>query len=165
MCCIYGVVTNRKIYILVLPLINMIKEAQNYGTAYAFFSCNDPIEKVHKEVKNIASNLLRDTQSKLELSLKKMPDFRKSINDRELVEALDTATLNFGPQSKKKPIKMSELKYALTAKYRPGTNEDAGDALCIVMNGLYFKYNSDMFLTSPIVGKGSDGHYVTWENE
>ena len=142
------------------------------GEAYAFFDCNASLKEVHEKIGEIAPTLPRSTQSKLELSLSEMSDFRKSCNDTELLHVLDSVPFYpiFNSKARKlkeeaKPIRMKDLRYALTAKYTPGTNNDAGDTLCYVMNSIYAKYSDQMLFPGQIVGKCPDGTYGPWEND
>ena len=142
------------------------------GEAYAFFDCKASLEEVHQEIGDLASNLSRDTLSKLELSLREMSDFRKSSNDIELLQALDSVPFYpiFHSEARKlkeeaTPMRMKDLRYALTAKYTPGTNNDAGDALCFIMAGIYARYSDDALFLGQIVGKGPDGQYGFWGND
>ena len=152
-------------------MTNTQYNANQNGTAYAFFDCNGSLGEVHKEIKDLASALPRDTQSKLELSLEGMSNFRKSSEDLELLHVIDSVPLYpiFSAKARKlkkeaTPLRMSNLGYVLTAKY-DGTNNDAGDALCYLMNGVRARYNMDLVFPGQIVGKGSNGHYDFWQNE
>lgn len=149
-------------------------EKQETGTAYAFFDCNASLDEVHQEVCDIKSCLPRDTQSKLELSLQTIPNFRRTSTDLDLLQAIDNVPLHPIYHSKARelkeaaantPLSMKDLRYALTAKYTPGTNNDAGDALCFIMTGIYASYSDDSRFLGQIIGKSSNGEYGFWEND
>jgi len=151
-------------------MINQTKK--QVGEAYAFFDCRASLKEVNNEMGALVSTLPKKTQSKLELSLNGMSDFRKSSNDLDLLQALDSVKLYpiFHRKARKlkekaTPIKMKDLRYALTARYTPGTNDDAGDALCYIMNGIHARYSNDILFPGQIVGKGSDGQYGLWSND
>lgn len=142
------------------------------GTAYGFCNADAPITKVQKDIEKLASQLPRETQSKLELELADMATFRATSKDLQLLQDIDNvpAYPTFPSGAKKlkeqlKPTRLKDLKYVITARYAPGTNEDAGNALCHVMNGLFKKYGRGKLYTGQIIGKAPNGEYVSWENE
>jgi hypothetical protein len=132
------------------------------GTAYAFFDCNASLKEVNEEVEDRVFNLSSDTQSKLEISLNEMSDFRKSCEDIKLLNVLDNVP--FYLKEKATLGRMKDLKYALTARYASGTNNDAGNALCTIMNGVEARYHKDISFTSQIVGRCPNREYGPWES-
>ncbi len=165
------VVTNSKVYILVMLMVYMDK-TKRYGEAYAFFDCNAGLNEVSQQIDYIVSRFPEADQSKLELSLSRISNFRKKSNDTGLLQAIDSFPLypNVNSEAKKlkeiaEPLKMTDLRYVLAAKYNPGTNADAAKALGDIMNGMYAGHGDEPRFACQIVGKNSKGDYGVWRDD
>jgi len=141
------------------------------GEAYAFYDSGASIDDMLKIVLNAATKIPKKDIARLRLSLSEMVDFRESCEDLELLHVLDSVptypAFRQGARRLANQVKsgrMKDWKYALRAEYDRGTNEDAGNALCTVMNGVYAAQSSHMLFPGEIVGKGDDGKYSRWED-
>lgn len=133
------------------------------GKAYSFFDCDTSKQEIERELPRIRE--LARTPSHLELSLIEVNDLEKSrgvgpdllqfIRQNEIYATFPS---KYKDQMKTaKPIKMTDLKYMLTAAYPNVRNEEAANELGDVMNEIYSRYgNGEPFnvaITCKIDGK------------
>ncbi len=155
------------LYIIIQKGVIMDNKSEKIGEgeAYAFFNCDASAEQVSNRVKELVDGLPREygDSSRLELTLDSVNNFRQSTKDTKLIEILDNAHILpiIGTDVKDQGgrVAMKDLKYALSAKYKFGTNRDAADALVYAMNGIYSTYNKQGSFTGIILSKQDDGEY------
>jgi len=165
------VVTDGKLYILVLPrdiMVNSSKKrdqkawdkwarngsigdinGRSYGEAYAFFDCSAPREQVAEEISYIRDLVKTPKTARLRLGERGVPCISHNSLDEELLGiALDAHK--------------AKVKYALTVGPSPCmNNRQAADELGAILNQAYLSplYQQDEPFRGRIVYK-ENGHYV-----
>jgi len=145
-----------------------VPEKKGVGRAYAVFDCPDSPDAVRKEIGHIVFNLLEKDKSKLELSLSTMTDFNRLNKDQDLARVINEAqvhSISYGNTKQKVSKEMRDLGYVLSAEYNPGTNNDAGDALNVVMAGIQSRYFQNKPFLSQIAGRDPQGYYKPWTSD
>ena len=142
-----------------------MKHKREIGKAYAFFDCNASKGEIEAELPIIRS--LSRTPSKLELSLKEVKnlgknrevdsDLLKYVGEKEIYPTFPSRFKDLMETAK--PIKMTDLKYMIEAKYPDGTNEDTANELGDVMSGIYAEYGNDEPFNVAVVAK-IDGEFL-----
>lgn len=61
-----------------------------------------------------------------------------------------------------KPIKMSDLRYILEAKYPDATNEQAAEQINGVSNYLYYTFGNNKPFNYDVIARAPDGEYHLW---
>ncbi|MBI2124843.1 hypothetical protein HYT92_03560 [Candidatus Pacearchaeota archaeon] len=132
---------------------------EKIGRAYEFFDCKASKEEIESVLPFIRERVR--TPSKLEISLKEVkelqrdketdPDLLYFIGKNKIYPAFPS---RFKAEMRNaKPIKMTDLRYAIEAAYPDATNEETANRLGDVMEGIYFKYGNNMPFNVAVVAK------------
>ena len=149
----------------------MEKQAKDYGRAYALMDFKASKEEIESELP-FAREAAR-TPSQLEILVREIKDLKTDRTvDSDLVKYIGENSIypmfpeKFKAEMKNaKPIKMSDLRYMLEAKYPNATNEEAAEQINAVSNYLFYTFGDNKPLNYDVIGKAPDGQYNPWRND
>lgn len=132
------------------------------GEAYAFFDCSVSRETIESEV----VEPLRTSTPGLELTLQEMPEFVRTLNDRDLASFVDTKVIypTFpealeNQKANARSIPLRDLRYALQVCHAESDNEGCAQGLGDVVNEIYARYGGNNPFSAAIVAR-IDGEYM-----
>ncbi len=114
------------------------------GKAYAFFDCKAEIEEIREHLPKITDGWSHKAFG-LELILDELKAFLiKDELDSDLLRYVNESEIcSIGGSEKGDLVKLSSLKYVIEAHYANETNEETGNILEMVMNGVYMRFGKN----------------------
>lgn len=138
-------------------------ETTNIGEAYGFFDSSASKAVIQVELPTILQRV--GSPKELEVSLMELRDLEKIKVDSDLLQLIKESEIypifpsKYKDQMKTaKPVKMTDLKYALKATCLGRGNEETAKELEQIINGIYKKYDDGKPFNVAVVFK-VDGEY------